>query len=396
MTAPRETHPARDDQETPAMTAPRLGLIGTGGHGRTHLARALRLHEAGRVRLAAVADPHPPEVDALPAGTTRFADGAEMLAAGGTDIVVICTPIHTHFILASAAIAGGNDVLLEKPTTATLDEFERLTALADRAGARVQIGFQSLGSGAIGLVRSRVAAGEIGDVVRYAATGAWVRDDVYWTRSPWAGRRTLDDRVVADGVLTNPLAHATATALAIAGATEAGDVASLELDLWRANDIEADDTSVAIFGLPGGVRLTTAVTLAAAAHAEPYVEVVGTRGSLRFWYKSDRVDLRGADGAVRETIATTTVDLLENLLAARERGDALLAPIAATGAFMRLVDGVVAAPAPTPIPAAFVSERDDDRGRHLVVAGIEDELERALAAEATFTAIGSPFTAVRS
>ncbi|WP_162621813.1 Gfo/Idh/MocA family protein [Microbacterium suaedae] len=374
-----------------AAAAPRLGLIGTGGHGRSHLARALRLRAAGRVRLAAVADPHPPDPDALPDGVRRYTDGAEMLAAGVTDVVVICTPIHTHFALAAAAIDQGNDVLLEKPTTATLDEFERLVALADRAGARVQIGFQSLGSDAIGLIRSRIAAGDIGDVVRFSATGAWVRDDVYWARSPWAGRRVLDGRVVADGVLTNPLAHATATALAIAGATAADDVSSLELDLWRANDIEADDTSVAIFGLPGGVRLTTAVTLAATTYTEPYVEVVGTRGSFRFWYKSDRVDRRDPDGTVRESVRTGTTDLLENLLAAREGGEALLVPIAATGAFMRLVDGVVAAPAPRPIPDEFVSASAHESGYHLVVAGVEAELERALAAEATFTRLGSPF-----
>src|SRR5690606_116903 len=152
---------------------------------------------------------------------------------------------------------------------------------------RVQIGFQSLGSAAIELVRTRVAAGEIGEVARFSATGAWVRDEAYWRRSAWAGRRTLDGRVVADGVLTNPLAHATATALAIAGATRSEDVRALELDLRRANDIEADDTSVAIFSLASGARLTTAVTLWAAAHNDPYVEVAGDGGALRFWYMTD-------------------------------------------------------------------------------------------------------------
>lgn len=373
------------------MSAPRLGLIGTGGHGRSHLARALRLHEQGRVVLAAVADPHPPEPSALPDDVRRFDDGAALIDAGLTDVVVICTPIHTHFALAAAAAQRGNDILLEKPTTATLDEFERLRDIAERAGVRVQIGFQSLGSAAIELVRTRVAAGEIGEVARFSATGAWVRDEAYWRRSAWAGRRTLDGRVVADGVLTNPLAHATATALAIAGATRAEDVRALELDLRRANEIEADDTSVAIFSLASGARLTTAVTLAAAAHNDPYVEVAGDRGALRFWYKTDVVERRDASGEVRERVAATSVDLLEDLLAAREDGRALRAPLLETGAFMRLVDGVVTAPAPRPVPAAWVERRDDDLGTRRVIPGIERELERALAAEATFARIGSPF-----
>ena len=45
------------------MNAPRLALIGTGGHGRTHVEKGLRLHAEGRVRLVAVADPNPPAAD---------------------------------------------------------------------------------------------------------------------------------------------------------------------------------------------------------------------------------------------------------------------------------------------------------------------------------------------
>ncbi|WP_221585346.1 Gfo/Idh/MocA family protein [Microbacterium sp. G2-8] len=375
------------------MNAPRVGLIGTGGHGGSHLARLQRRHAAGTVRLVAVADPHPPAPEDLPDGVRRHTDGADLIAAGGIDVVVICTPIHTHFRLAAAAVATGCDVLLEKPTTATMAEFVELEARAARAGARVQVGFQSLGSSAIPSIRERVARGEIGQVVRYSATGAWVRDSRYWQRSRWAGKRTLDGQVVADGVLTNPLAHASATALAIAGATARADVEHLDLDLWRANDIEADDTSVAVFSLPGEVRLTTAVTLAAQRHHDPFVEVVGTAGSLRFWYKTDVVERREG-GIVREAAHAVTVDLLDNLLAAR-RGEAeLLASLPQTGAFMTLVDGVMSAPDPSPVPARCTVERDDEFGRHVVVRGIEDDLARALEQERTFRQLGSDFTRI--
>ena len=219
-----------------------------------------------------------------------------------------------------------------------------------------------------------------------------MRNDAYWARSAWAGTRTLDGRVVADGVLTNPLAHATATALALAGKTRAADVLSLEVDLWRAADIEADDTSVAIFDL-GGVRLTTAVTLAAAARTDPYVEVVGSDGSLRLWYTTDVVERRDATGRVLETIRTERADLLENLLAARAGEEELFAPIADTGAFMRLVDRVVEAPAPRPVAASSVEAVDDDQGRRLVITGIEEQLDLALRHERTFSELGSAFIA---
>ncbi|MET3720702.1 isopentenyl diphosphate isomerase/L-lactate dehydrogenase-like FMN-dependent dehydrogenase [Arthrobacter sp. UYEF21] len=54
----------------------------------------------------------------------------------------------------------------------------------------------------------------------------------------------MDGIDVVDGVATNPLAHAAATALRIAGARTTADIASVETDLYRANEIESDDTSV--------------------------------------------------------------------------------------------------------------------------------------------------------
>ena len=167
---------------------------------------------------------------------------------------------------------------------------------------------------------------------------------------------------------------------------------SLEVDLWRAADIEADDTSVAVFTLDGGLKLTTAVTLAASVQTDPYVEVTGTSGALRLWYTKDVVELRGPDGAVRDRTRTSRADLLENLLAAREGRAGLFAPIARTGAFMRLVDSVVEAPSPRPVAPHAVSAVVDDAGRRRVIAGIEEELDRALRLERTFTSLRSAFT----
>lgn len=182
---------------------PRIGLVGIGGYGASHLGAVLAAHRDGRVRLIGVADPRPP-VEAAPRRRRAPPDATGLFAAGGTDIVIISTPIHTHAAIALAAMDHGNDVLLEKPPAASLAEFTAISERATATGALVQVGFQSLGSSAIPAIRAAVADGEIGDVQRYGASGVWVRDDRYWSRSPWAGRRTLDGAVVADGVLTNP------------------------------------------------------------------------------------------------------------------------------------------------------------------------------------------------
>ena len=109
----------------------------------------------------------------------------------------------------------------------------------------------------------RTDAFGIGPVIRLGAVGAWSRTVGYWTRSPWSGRRSVQGRAVVDGVVTNALAHAVATALAIAGCQRMEDVDSVETDLYRANAIESDDTSVVRIRTTDGRDVTCALTLSA-------------------------------------------------------------------------------------------------------------------------------------
>ncbi|WP_456286838.1 Gfo/Idh/MocA family oxidoreductase [Microbacterium sp. JZ70] len=373
------------------VETPRIGIVGIHGHGASHVRRALALEERGVARLVAVADPTPPAPGALPAHVVHDDDAEGMLARGIVDVAIISTPIHTHAAIAAAALDAGCDVLLEKPPTATLDEFHALEAHAAARGARAQVGFQSLGSEAVPYVRGLVADGAIGEVLRYGATGAWVRDDRYYARAAWAGRRRMGGVVVADGALTNPLAHASATALALAGMQRADDVDGIALDLFHANDIEADDTSVARFALRDGRTLTTAVTLCAAQREEPWVEVVGAHGTVRLYYTLDVVQLVRGAGHPPVTRAFGRAPLLENLLDARAGRAPLAVPLAETGAFMRLVDAVMAAPEPRAIPAEHWTEAVDDAGRHRVVRGVEAALHDALRTQRTFTELGAPF-----
>ena len=206
-------------------------------------------------------------------GADLYADLAEALAVvGPVDVVVIAAPIGAHFRLAEIALAHGADVLLEKPPVASLADFHRLLDTEQRTGRVVQVGFQSLGSAGLELFESDAV--DIGRVLRVGAVGAWSRTVGYWTRSPWAGRRSLGGQAVVDGVVTNPLAHAVATALAVDGCRRLDDVASVETDLYRANAIDADDTSVVRITTADGRVVTCALSLCAPDQREPLVHVV--------------------------------------------------------------------------------------------------------------------------
>ncbi|MFV0632931.1 Gfo/Idh/MocA family protein [Demequina sp.] len=396
---------------TATTTAPAVALVGIHGHGASHLSRLRELAAAGTVRLCALVDPRPLAREGAPAtggpagprhgsdavgiGAPWFPTLGDLLSAPEPevrpDIVVLCTPIHTHLSLASAAMRAGVDVLLEKPTTASLAEHTELVKVADETGRLCQVGFQSFGSHALRAIDRMVADGDIGEVTGVGGIGLWVRTAAYYERAPWAGRRQLDGRDVIDGVVTNPLAHAVATALRVAGATRSADVVDVVVDLYHAHPIEADDTSsvrvVTSTGLRGGFGLT----LCAPEREPARVMVYGTKGRIELAYETDRV-----------RVVTDTVDvvkdygrdgLLEDLIAARrDPSRALACDVRDTGAFMRVMEAVRTAPDPRPIGDEHVTWHGEGGERRPEIKDIGRWCEAAASQARTFAELGAPWT----
>ncbi|MBD8079397.1 Gfo/Idh/MocA family protein [Cellulosimicrobium arenosum] len=372
------------------MSATPVALLGVHGHGGSHLRRIAELAADGRVRLSAVVDPRRPDDPPAP----WFPTLGDLLADKDPDvrpeIVVISTPIPTHLPLARAAMEAGLDVLLEKPTAASLAEHTAIVETAQRTGRLCQVGFQTFGSHAVDAVIELVAAGEIGELVGIGAVGTWVRTRGYWQRAAWAGRRRLDGRDVVDGVVTNPLAHAVATALRVGGARTAQDVAHVVTDLHRANPIEADDTSslriVGRDGLPYGVGLS----LCAPERTAARVLALGTEGEITLEYEHDRVTLRTPRMQVEKSYGRT--GLLEDLLAARaDPGRALACDVRETGAFMRVLEAVRTAPDPHPVAEDAVTWLGEGDDRRPVVDDVERWCEEAARTARTFTELEAPW-----
>ncbi|MFD8204233.1 Gfo/Idh/MocA family protein [Streptomyces sp. NPDC003470] len=364
-------------------------LAGARGHGRWHVANIRRLERAGLVRLAGICELTPlTEQEAGGELPEQSADFGALLDSTGARIAVVCTPIPTHTDLALTAARRGVHLLLEKPPAPSYAEFRRMADGVAGAGVACQVGFQSLGSHAVPAIRALIADGAIGDVTGVGGAGAWVRDEAYFRRAPWAGRRRLDGADVIDGALTNPLAHAVATALALGGTDRAEDVAGIETELGHANDIEADDTSCVRITTTRGHRVTVAATLCAERAGEPYVLVHGTSGRITFWYKQDRVLLQRAGHGPEEYVHGRT-DLLENLVDHLTTGAALLVPPDGTGAFMKVVEAIRRAPDPEPLPDGAWHRVPGESRR--VVPGIDGLVAAAADTLSLYSELGAPW-----
>lgn len=372
---------------------PRVAVIGANGHGRSHRRAIAPLHAAGRVRLIALVDVRPIEEEPqapVPAGAGVFTDHAAMLAAAKPDIVVVCTPPHTHLPIALDVLAAGADLLLEKPPVLSTAEHRTLAAALADTGRSCQVGFQALGSAALANLTAAVTGGRLGAVTGIATVAAWRRSDGYYARAPWAGRRTLNGRPVLDGALANPFAHAVMQCLAVAEAVAGAPVrpAAIELERYRVRPIEVDDTAALRVVPRSGPPIVAAVTLAGGDFVAGEVIVTGTAGRAVLEYPTDRLLLPG-DDAPREVPGRR--GLLENLLDHRADGTPLIAPLARTAPFTAVLEAVRAAPEPTLLGGDLVTAAGVGPDRVLSVRGVNGALRRAAESGALLSELAVPW-----
>ena len=114
-----------------------VGVVGVGALGRHH-ARVWTAQEGAR--LVGVHDTDAARAEAVAAefGCPVCPDLDSLLAEA--QAVSVAVPTAFHHAVARQALEKGRHVLLEKPMTATLAEADDLVDLAERAGARLQVG----------------------------------------------------------------------------------------------------------------------------------------------------------------------------------------------------------------------------------------------------------------
>ncbi len=144
-----------------------IGVIGCGYWG-PNVIRNFASIEACELR--AVCDLDPERLSSVhrryPAARAT-ADAHALIADPAVDAVAICTPIHTHFRLASAALEAGKHVLLEKPLTDSVETAEALVEMADHRGLTLQVDHTFVYGGAVRKIREIIDAGELGDLLYF-------------------------------------------------------------------------------------------------------------------------------------------------------------------------------------------------------------------------------------
>jgi myo-inositol 2-dehydrogenase/D-chiro-inositol 1-dehydrogenase len=140
-----------------------VGLIGTGRIGRLHAENLMyRVPEA---KLLAVSDIYLEAAEEVAAGLGvphAFRDHRRILDDHSIDAVLICSSTDTHAQLIEESAAAGKQIFCEKPIALDLARIDAALAAVERAGVKLQIGFNRRFDPNFKRVQEVVVAGEIG------------------------------------------------------------------------------------------------------------------------------------------------------------------------------------------------------------------------------------------
>jgi len=141
-----------------------IAFLGAGHIAAVH-ARHLRSSSDVRVSFASR---DPARAEALRRrrdGVRAYGSYEQALAAPDVDAVVVAVPPAHHRRLASAALAAGKHVLVEKPAFPSLADYDEVIAERDRAGRAVVVGENDHYKPQVATLRSMLASGLIGELV---------------------------------------------------------------------------------------------------------------------------------------------------------------------------------------------------------------------------------------
>ena len=116
-------------------------------------------------------------------------DSDRIIRNPGIDLVVIATPVWTHYDLCRRAIAAGKHVLVMKPLATRTEQAQELCYLADRQGVLLAVDHTFIFTGAVQKIKELVEADELGELYYFDSVrinlGLFQHDvNVLWDLAP--------------------------------------------------------------------------------------------------------------------------------------------------------------------------------------------------------------------
>lgn len=279
----------------------KLGVIGAGGYAFDIIKRIWQIPD--KIRLVGVcSNPARKSVGrqaCLDKNIPVYDTADELLSKleGKAEVIFVPTPINTHFSLAKRCLDFGYEVFLEKPPVATIQELDELISYSSTKEKSVAVTFQCIYTSLVREIKKRIVSGDLGKVIRVKGMAGWLRCDNYYSRSNWAGKIKCNGNWVLDGTVNNPLAHMLTNQLYFASMKEGklAEPKTIEAELYKAHDIESEDTSSIRIETKDGVEIFFNTTLCSKGELQPDTIVECENAVVRY-INFDRATIIYNDG----------------------------------------------------------------------------------------------------
>jgi predicted dehydrogenase len=286
----------------------RVALVGAGWIMDYH-ARAVIEHPGAE--LVAASNWREPSLAKLAArhGIPRTTtDWRELAADPAVDAAVIGTPNALHAPQAVAFLEAGKHVLVEKPMARNLAEADAMLAAAGRPGARLMVAHCWRFHDDVLALRARVAAGELGEVVKTRGYGVHAG----WGPSGWF----TDPELAGGGALVDMGVHAIDTTRFLLGDPLPSRV--LATVATRYGDYAVDDEAIVLVSWSNGTN-----SIVESGWWQPHLggleadtEVYGTAGYARVWDRTELPD--GYQHCSQPMYSAQMAEFVEALAAGRQ------------------------------------------------------------------------------
>jgi myo-inositol 2-dehydrogenase/D-chiro-inositol 1-dehydrogenase len=158
-----ETVPSDPARQPGSADRFKLGIVGAGRMGRTHIESLIGSTD---VAVVAAVDPRAEVREELEQeGLATYAGVDALLDAGGVDGVLVAAPSGLHRDLIELLAAASLPVLCEKPCGVTSKEAEAAVAIADSAGIALQVAYWRRYVPELRQLRELIRQGELGEIL---------------------------------------------------------------------------------------------------------------------------------------------------------------------------------------------------------------------------------------
>lgn len=243
-----------------------VGLVGFGLAGRSFHAPVICAVPG--LRLAAIVQRNGNEAATQYPDVRIVRTLVELLSISQIRLVVIATPNDSHFQLAHRCLAGGRDVLVDKPFTTTLEKANTLVQLAKKQGRLITVYQNRRYDGDFQAIQQLVASGALGRIVRFESNYDRYRPQL----RPGAWREKSGP---GSGIFFDIAPHLIDHALLLFGMPEA---VTADIRIEREGAV-ADDAFDLALHYPRGLRVDLRSSILAVT-TRPRFLLHGTNGSF--------------------------------------------------------------------------------------------------------------------